>query len=128
WRYLKEQGVPMIGGGFDGSYYYNAGNENIVSALGTGTPVPGLTYDTVTREMKKLGATKVAAVGYGASASSSESAKATETFGAKAQGLQSAYLNNTLEFGGTDVGPVVLGIKNSGADGLYLPLDSDTNF
>ncbi len=38
------------------------------------------------------------------------------------------YLNNTLEFGGTDVGPVVLGIKNSGADGLYLPLDSDTNF
>ena len=38
------------------------------------------------------------------------------------------YLNNTLDFGGTDVGPVVLGIKNSGADGLYLPLDSDTNF
>ena len=38
------------------------------------------------------------------------------------------YLNNTLDFGSTDVGPVVLGIKNSGADGLYLPLDSDTNF
>ena len=28
----------------------------------------------------------------------------------------------------TDVGPVVLGIKNSGADGVYLPLDSNTNF
>ena len=75
-----------------------------------------------------MGAKKVAAVGYGASPSSSESAKATETFGAEAQGLKGVYLNNTLEFGGTDVGPVVLGIKNSGADGLYLPLDSDTNF
>src|SRR4051812_32023886 len=128
WRYLKDAGVPMIGGGFDGSYYYNEGNENIISSLGDGTPVPGLTYDTAPRMMKKLGAKKVAAVGYGASPSSSESAKATETFGAKAQGLEGVYLNNTLEFGGTDVGPVVLGIKNSGADGLYLPLDADTNF
>src|SRR4051794_10194343 len=128
WRYLKDQGVPMIGGGFDGNYYYNAGNENIISGLGNGTPFPGLTYDTTTKIMKEMGAKKVAAVGYGASPSSSESAKATETFGAKAQGLEGVYLNNTLEFGGTDVGPVVLGIKNSGADGLYLPLDSDTNF
>jgi ABC-type branched-subunit amino acid transport system substrate-binding protein len=128
WRYLKDQGVPMIGGGFDGNYYYNEGNESIISSLGNGTPVPGLTYDTATQMMKKLGAKKVAAVGYGASPSSSESAKATETYGADAQGLKGVYLNNTLEFGGTDVGPVVLGIKNSGADGLYLPLDSDTNF
>src|SRR3954453_9648087 len=128
WRYLKDQGVPMIGGGFDGNYYYNAGNENIISGLGNGTPVPGLTYDTTTKVMKQMGATKVAAVGYGASPSSSEAAKATETFGAQVQGLKGVYLNNTLDFGGTDVGPVVLGIKNSGADALYLPLDSDTNF
>jgi branched-chain amino acid transport system substrate-binding protein len=127
-RFLKDAGVPMIGGGFDGSYYYNKGNENLISGLGNGTPVPGLTYDTATRVMKQMGAKKVAAVGYGASPSSSESAKATETFGADAVGLKGVYLNNTLEFGGTDVGPVVLGIKNSGADGLYLPLDSDTNF
>lgn len=128
WRYLKEQGVPMIGAGFDGSYYYQPGNENIISALGNGTPVPGLTYDTATKVMKQMGAKKVAAVGYGASPSSSESAKATETFGADAVGLKGVYLNNTLDFGTTDVGPIVLGIKNSGADGLYLPLDSNTNF
>lgn len=128
WRYLRDQKVPMIGGGFDGSEYFNQGNEGIISGLGGGTPVPGLTYDTTTKVMKQLGATKVAAVGYGQSPSSSESAKATETFGAEAQGLKGVYLNNTLAFGGTDVGPVVLGIKNSGADALYLPLDSDTNF
>src|SRR6185295_12687198 len=67
WRFLKDQGVPMIGGGFDGSYYYNKGNENIISGLGNGTPVPGLTYDTPTRVMKQMGAKKVAAVGYGVS-------------------------------------------------------------
>jgi branched-chain amino acid transport system substrate-binding protein len=127
-RFLKDAGVPMIGGGFDGSYYYNKGSENIISALGSGTPVPGLTYDTTTRVMKQMGAKKVAAVGYGASPSSSEAAKATETFGADAVGLKGVYLNNALDFGSTDIGPVVLGIKNSGADGLYLPLDSDTNF
>ena len=128
WRYLKGENVPMIGGGFDGSYYYDAGNENIISSLGDGTPIPGITADNAIKVMKQLGATKVAAVGYGASPSSSETAKATETYAAKAQGLEGVYLNNTLEFGSTDIGPVVLGIKNSGADGVYMPLDSNTNF
>jgi branched-chain amino acid transport system substrate-binding protein len=128
YRFLKDSGVPMIGGGFDGSYYYDQGNENIISALGNGTPVPGLTYDTSTRLMKQMGAKKVAAVGYGVSPSSSEAAKATETYGADAVGLKGVYLNNNVDFGTTDVGPLVLGIKNSGADGLYLPLDADTNF
>jgi branched-chain amino acid transport system substrate-binding protein len=128
YRYLKDAGVPMIGGGYDGSYYFNQGNQNIISALGDGTPVPGLTYDTATKVMKQMGAKKIAAVGYGVSPSSSESAKATETYGATAQGLQGVYLNTTVPFGTTDVGPIVLGIKNSGADGLYLPLDSNTNF
>src|SRR5207244_8376553 len=78
--------------------------------------------------MKKQGAKTGAAVGYGGSPSSSESAKATVNAGAKAAGLKSGYVTTTLPFGVTDVGPVVLGIKNSGSDGLYLPLDSDTNF
>src|SRR5436190_2976124 len=123
WRYLKEQGVPMLGGGFDGSYYYDAGNENIISAYGDGTPVPGITYDNVTKVMKKLGAKSVAAVGYGVSPSSSGAAKATETYAAKASGLKSGYLNTSVDFGTTDVGPIVLGVKNSGADAIYMPLD-----
>ena len=100
----------------------------MISSLGDGTPIPGITSDTAVRVMKKLGAKKVAAIGYGASPSSSETAKAVESFGADAVGLEGVYLNNTLEFGSTDVGPIVLGIKNSGADGVYLPLDSNTNF
>jgi branched-chain amino acid transport system substrate-binding protein len=128
YRYLKAQGVPMVGGGFDGFYYFEKGNENIISSLGDATPVSGLAYDTVTKVMKQLGAKKVGAVGYGLSPSSSASAKATETYGARAQGLKSVYLNTDVDFGTTDVGPIVLEVKNSGADGLYLPLDPRTNF
>jgi ABC-type branched-subunit amino acid transport system substrate-binding protein len=128
WRYLKGEGVPVIGGGYDGTYYYDAGNESIISSLGDGTPIAGITSDTVTKVMKKLGVKKVASVGYGASPSSSETAKATVNYAAKAQGLQPGYLNTTLDFGSTEVDPIVLGIKNSGSDGVYLPLDSNTNF
>jgi branched-chain amino acid transport system substrate-binding protein len=127
YRYLNDSGVPMLGGGFDGSYYFEEGNENIVSAYGDGTPVPGLTYDNTTKVMKQLGAKSVGAVGYGISPSSSEAAKATETYAAKAVGLKSGYLNTAVDFGTTDVSPIVLGIKNAGADGLYLPLDTNTN-
>jgi branched-chain amino acid transport system substrate-binding protein len=127
YRYLNDAGVPEIGAGFDGSYYFEKGNENIISAYGDGTPVPGITYDSVTNVMKKLGAKSVAAVGYGISPSSSEAAKATETFAAKASGLKSGYLNTSVDFGTTDVGPIVLGVKNAGADAIYMPLDTSTN-
>ena len=40
YRYLKDAGVPMIGGGFDGTYYGEKGNENILSALGNVGAVP----------------------------------------------------------------------------------------
>lgn len=126
-RYLADAGLPVIGGGFDGSYYYEAGNENIFSGLGKGAPVPGLTYDTGAQMMKKLGAKKLAAIGYGISQSSSENAKANYDFAAPAQGLEGVYLNTSVDFGSTDVGPVVLGIKNSGADAVYMPLNSSTN-
>ena len=128
YRYLVDAGVPVIGGGYDGNYYYDKGNENIISGLGGGAPVAGLTYDNGTKQMKKLGGTKLASIGYGISPSSSENAKAWYQYAAPAAGMKGTYLNNTVDFGSTDVGPVVLGIKNSGADALYMPLNPETNF
>ena len=76
--------------------------------------------------MKKMGAKKVAALAYGVSASSTASAKNLEVRGADA-GLEAVYTNTTVDFGSTDVGPQVLGIKNSGADAVYLPLVAGSN-
>ncbi len=41
-RYMLGQGVPMIGGGFDGTYYGQKGNETMLSGLGNGAPFNGL--------------------------------------------------------------------------------------
>jgi branched-chain amino acid transport system substrate-binding protein len=127
YRFLKENGVPTIGGGFDGNYYGEKGNEIILSALGNVAPVNGLTPDWPAKIAKRLGATKMASISYSASPSGTASVEAVQKYAAPAFGLENAYTNTTLEFGTKDVGPIVLGIKNSGADGLYLPLDNDTN-
>ena len=79
YRYLLGAGVPMVGGGYDGTYYGQKGNETMLSALGNATPFNGLRYDNVTKVMKQLGGKKSAAIGYGASPSSTASAKTTQT-------------------------------------------------
>ena len=43
-------------------------------------------------------------------------------------GLKKGYLNTSLPFGSVDVTAIALSIKNSGSDGLWLPLDENTNF
>jgi branched-chain amino acid transport system substrate-binding protein len=126
YRFLLDNGVPIIGGGYDGSYYGKPGNESIFSALGA--PPPGIASDGGVRIMKKLGGTKSAALGYGASASSSASAQSLQDFAAPALGLNPVYTNTTVDFGTSDVGPLVLGMKNAGADSVYLPLVAATNF
>ena len=127
YRYLKDAGVPMIGGGFDGTYYGEKGNESILSALGNSAPFTGLAYDNLTKLMKQAGAKKVAAVSYGASASSVASAQTLMDYAAPAQGLDPVYFNKAVEFGTSDVGPLGLGIKNAGADAAYMPMVAESN-
>jgi ABC-type branched-subunit amino acid transport system substrate-binding protein len=128
YRALLAEGVPMIGGGFDGTYYGQKGNEDIISALGNAAPFDGLTYDGVAKLMKLRGAKKVAVLAYGASASSSSAAKSIFQYAVPSVGLDPVYLNTSVDFGTTDVGPLVLGIKNSGADAVYLPMVAASNF
>jgi branched-chain amino acid transport system substrate-binding protein len=128
YRYIEGSGTPLIGGGFDGNYYSQKGNENIINAGGNGSPPPeGLIFTNATDTAKKLGATKIGSVGYGVSPSSTGVAKDTQKYAAPASGLKPVYLNTAVDFGSTDVGPIVLGLKNAGADAVYLPLDGNTN-
>ena len=126
YRFLLENGVPMIGGGYDGDYYGKPGNESIFSALGT--PFVGLTSDGTARIMKKLGASKVAALAYSVSPSSTASTRSFQQYAVPAFDMQDVYTNTSVDFGTTDVGPLVLGMKNAGADAAYLPLVASTNF
>jgi ABC-type branched-subunit amino acid transport system substrate-binding protein len=127
YRYLLAQGVPLIGGGYDGTYYGVKGNENIISALGNVVSSSGLTNTNIVKIIKDRGGSKVAALAYGASAASTAAAKAIQEYGAPAVGLKAVYTNTSVDFGTSDVAPLVLGIKNSGADSTVLPMVSSTN-
>ena len=127
YRFLLGEGVPLIGGGYDGTYYGDPGNEEIISGLGNSAPVTGITSDLAPKIMKAQGATKVASLGYGISPSSSEAAKSLNRFAVPAVGLEAVYTNTTVDFGSTDVGPLVLGIKNAGADAAFYAMNGNTN-
>jgi branched-chain amino acid transport system substrate-binding protein len=127
YRWLLDHDIPMVNGGFDGTYYGEPGNENIISALGNVVAANGVTYDTLPRVMKQMGAKKVAALAYGVSASSTAAATNLLKFAVPEVGLKPGYLNTTVDFGSTDVGPLVLGIKNSGSDAAYLPMVANSN-
>ena len=128
YRYLLDNGVPMVGGGYDGNEYGQPGNEKLISILGNNSPVYGAQYKGGFVDlMKKAGAKNVGTVSYGASASSTASAKKLQEYAVPDAGLNPVYTNTTVEFGTTDVGPLVLGMKNAGVDATYLPLVLSTN-
>jgi len=77
--------------------------------------------------MKLAGAKKVAALAYGAASASVSAAKAFMNYAVPGIGLDPVYTNTSIDFGSADVSPAVLGIKNAGADAVYLPMAAATN-
>jgi branched-chain amino acid transport system substrate-binding protein len=125
-KVTKQHDVPVAGGDLDGGpEWLDRSYTNLFDSQGYQDF--SLVSTTVGQYFKMQGGTSVASIGYGVSPSSHASAKAA-LVSAKQAGLKDAYLNNSLTFGTTDVGPVVLAIKNSGADSLYLSLVASTAF
>jgi branched-chain amino acid transport system substrate-binding protein len=128
YRFLLGAGVPMVGGGYDGNEYGQPGDEKLISILGNISPNYGAQYTGgFVSLMKKAGAKNVGVVAYSASQSSTAAAKNLQKYAVPAAGLNAAYTNTTVDFGTTDVGPLVLGMKNAGVDATYLPLVLSSN-
>ena len=128
YKFLLDSGVPMVGGGYDGNEYGQPGNEKLISIVGNTSPAYGVQYSPgFTSLMKKAGAKNVGVVAYGSSASSTAAAENLQKYAVPAAGLKAAYTNTTVDFGTTDVGPLILGMKNAGVDAVYLPLVLSTN-
>ncbi len=127
YRWLLDHDVPLIGGGFDGNYYGAPGNEKVISAFGNSPPISGIQTTLTPKIMKSLGASKIAGIGYGVSPSSSAAVKSLQEFAVPALGLEPVYTNTSVDFGTSDVGPLVLGMKNAGADGAWYAMDLSTN-
>jgi ABC-type branched-subunit amino acid transport system substrate-binding protein len=122
-NFLTTQNVPVIGAAEDGPEWLTA--KNMFSSYGAQDETKVST--DLGQLYKMLGATKIGAVGYSISPSSSEAAKGGAA-SAIAAGLQAPYLNAQFPFGSTNVQPIALAMKNDGVDGLVAPLDANTSF
>jgi branched-chain amino acid transport system substrate-binding protein len=121
--YLLQQNVPVVGYGFDGPEWADKKNANLFAALVNDFDK---VYTTMGEYLKSRGATACAAIGYADSPSSKKAASGSLK-SCEHAGLRSAYVNQ-ISTGTTDVGPIALAIKQSGADAVYLPIDPSTGF
>jgi ABC-type branched-subunit amino acid transport system substrate-binding protein len=122
---LEQAGVPVTGGAYDGPEWYEQPNTNMFSISGPGD-AKDPQYDNVAVFAKDHGGTKCAAVGYDISPSSQASARGFQ-LSCEREGLQNTFLDTSVPFGTLAVTPLVLQIKDSGANVLWLPLDGNTN-
>ena len=121
-NFLASKGVPVIGFP-DASEWITA--RNMFSVLGTSDynkvyTQPGLI-------LKGLGVTNVGSIGYGVSPASSLTAKSSAV-AAELEGIKVGYLNSQFAYGSTNVGPLVLAMKNAGVNGLVAPIEINTEF
>jgi ABC-type branched-subunit amino acid transport system substrate-binding protein len=122
---LQQAGVPVTGGAYDGPEWYERPNTNMFSISGPGD-AKDPQYDNAAVFAKARGGTKCGAVGYGVSPSSQASAKGF-VLSCEREGLKNTFLDTSVPFGTEDVTSLVLQIKDSGANILWLPLDGNTN-
>jgi branched-chain amino acid transport system substrate-binding protein len=123
--YLLKQGIPAIGGAFDGPEWNDKANDNMFASTGT------TSYTTVNSAageyLKARGVTSCGTIGYASSISAQKSASGIIK-SCTAAGLKNGYLNNQIPFGSTDLGAVALAIKKAGVDGMYVPVVPATGF
>ncbi|GAB89759.1 ABC transporter substrate-binding protein [Gordonia rhizosphera] len=116
--------TPVLGAAIDAAPQWLEDGNNLFAAMMT-VPDTSKTYTSMGDYWKSLGIKKIASVAYDnkASADSMESVMRS----AEDAGIERVYVNDTIPLGSTDVGSTVLGIKNSGAQALYLPINPDTS-
>jgi branched-chain amino acid transport system substrate-binding protein len=121
--YLASHGIPVYGAAGDGPEWIS--DRNMFSVLGYEDYTTVQT--TFGKFFKMQGATNIASVGYGVEPSSWETAKAV-ALSAQNAGLKVGYLNLNFPLGGTNVGPLVLAMKDAGVDGLSTSLITNSTF
>ena len=122
--YLLQQGIPAIGGGFDGPEWGDAKNTNLFASTGVTdyTPVNA----AVGKFMKAHGVTVCGAVGYPNATAGPSAVSVVKS--CTAAGLKDGYLNTQIPVGSTDVGPIALAMQKAGVNGIVLPVVVSTGF
>jgi branched-chain amino acid transport system substrate-binding protein len=114
--------TPVLGPATDGSPQWLQDDTNLFPV--SPPPLPDTVFTTTGDFLAQQGVTKLAGVAM-ATPSSQVSLEAILKSG-EAAGLDRGYVNNSMPLGSEDVGAIVLGIQDSGSDGLYLPITTSS--
>jgi ABC-type branched-subunit amino acid transport system substrate-binding protein len=121
--FLTQKNIPVIGIDEDANEWATA--KNMFSVTGV-----LYTQDVTTtygQFFKMEHATRIGALGYSISPTSSEAAKGAAV-SAQLAGLQAPYVNGAFPFGSTNVAPVALQMKSDGIDGFTAATQPNTSF
>lgn len=126
YKALQTAGVPVTGGPVDAGEWGTQPDTNMFNWQDPVDPT-NPEYTNLGKLMKDLGVTKPGGVSFNA-----EPAGASELTGMVASGaqlgLQKGYVNTSLTFGKLDASAEALALKQSGTDGLFLPIDAGESF
>jgi branched-chain amino acid transport system substrate-binding protein len=121
--WLNAHGIPVVGADLDSTEWTTDANMFSIFPMNDPSVVTTNTGDL----FKSLGATVIGSLGYSISPASAEAAKSAAASSQHA-GLKVGYLNASVPFGSTNVGPYVLGMKDAGVDGYIGSILPNTNF
>ncbi|SEP23359.1 ABC transporter substrate-binding protein [Trujillonella endophytica] len=115
--------VPVFGGAWDGAEQWSAADDNLFNS--GFVPNYETVYSAQGEFLAEQGATNVAGIAYTSPSSQGGLEVAIQSI--EEAGLEVSYTNNSVQFGSTDVGPLVLGILDSGADAVWTTINFDTS-
>jgi branched-chain amino acid transport system substrate-binding protein len=125
-QYLKDAGVPVVGGSYSGGEWGDPANTNMFADFGAYSPK----FPTWTHHgdfYKSKGATKLGIVGFSGGGASEAASKAI-CASAVVAGLECAYQDFTTPPGGVDFAAQALAMKNAGVDAIYTAMVGPSAF
>lgn len=124
YRYLNQQGIPVVGDGLDGPEWGQQPNTNMFNWANSLNPPLFPAYDGFGKFMKSLGATSMGLLSV-TSPSAAAAMKADE-ISLKKAGVGVGYTNYNIAFGTVDFTSEALAMKSAGVDGFAGALEPDS--
>ena len=124
YRYMQQQGIPVVGSCYDGPEWSNPANSNMFSWNGCNGKAPGTT--TLGAFFKEKKATKLGVLAYGGVPSSAANSL-NYASAAQSVGIPTVYKGLSVGLTQVDFSPEALAIKSSGADAIAASMGQATD-
>jgi branched-chain amino acid transport system substrate-binding protein len=124
YRYMQQQGIPVVGSCYDGPEWSNPANNNMFSWNGCNGKAPGTT--TLGAFFKEKGVSKLGVLAYGGVPSSAANSL-NYASAAKSVGIPTVYKGLSVGLTQVNFSPEALAIKSSGADAIAASMGQATD-